>query len=154
VDTTGELAVRLHELIAGVRRVKQRHTQLRSALPVGAIGMLLQIDRHSTGCHASELAGHTGLDPSTVSRAVASLVAHGLVERQPDPADRRASVLAITPSGRAALAETFDWYGRLLDRTLAGWTAAEVAALGAALDRFTRDLENTLTHPNPLEAAR
>lgn len=41
-------------------------------------------------------------DPSTVSRHVAQLVALGHLERRPDPADGRATVIAVTESGRSA----------------------------------------------------
>ncbi|MEH1017005.1 hypothetical protein V6U90_28395 [Micromonospora sp. CPCC 206060] len=60
----------------------------------------------------------------------------------------------MTPAGRTALAEAYDWYGEVLGRALADWTPAEVAALARALDRFTHDVENTLRQHNDLEAAR
>ena len=44
-------------------------------------------------------------DPSTVSRQVASLVKAGLVERQADPDDGRASILVPTELGRAKVRE-------------------------------------------------
>ena len=94
------------------------------------------------------------LGPSTVSRAVATLVSHGLVERRPDPSDKRAHVLALTPDGRTALADTYDWYAGVLARALAGWTPDEVAAFNAALHRFTRDIEVALGNNDNLEAAR
>src|SRR5436190_23356704 len=40
-------------------------------------------------------------DPSTVSRQAAQLVRAGLVSRQVDPADARASLFLITEQGRA-----------------------------------------------------
>ena len=44
----------------------------------------------------------TGSDPRMTSEVVRRLVAKGLVERDQDPADSRAKVLAVTPSGEAA----------------------------------------------------
>lgn len=76
------------------------------------------------------------------------------MERNADPADGRAGVLALTAAGRAALADALAWYGDVIGRALAGWTRDEVAALGAALRRFTADVGRTLGHPDPLEAAR
>src|ERR1700742_2833233 len=46
------------------------------------------------------LAELTHADPSTISRQVAELVQRGLVRREPDPSDGRASLLAITDAGR------------------------------------------------------
>ena len=45
---------------------------------------------------SSELAAAVHSDPSTVSRQVAALVRDGLIERQADPEDGRASVLVPT----------------------------------------------------------
>nr|WP_246381142.1 MarR family transcriptional regulator [Micromonospora jinlongensis] len=118
--------------------------------------MLVQIDLLSSDCHARDLADRTRLDASTVSRSVAALVAHGLVERRPDPSDKRATFLAVTPAGRAALADSHRWYGEVLARALADWTPDEVAALSAALGRFTGDIEVALGNNDNdnLEAAR
>ena len=128
-------------------------------MPTGALGMLGLIDRLGTGAHARELAAHAALDPSTVSRAVAALVASGLVAREPDPHDGRATVLAVTPAGRAALGDALDWYQRLVDRALADWTPDEVAAFDRQLGRFTEAMDNALattsfTKIEDLEVAR
>lgn len=44
---------------------------------------------------------HTTLDKMQVSRAVARLESHGLIEREQHADDRRARVLRLTPAGRA-----------------------------------------------------
>jgi DNA-binding MarR family transcriptional regulator len=153
-SATREFGSRLHDLLTGVRLLKQRRADARPTVPLGLVGLLSHLDHEATGCHARDLAERTRLDPSTVSRAVAALVTDGLVRRTADPADRRASHLTVTDAGRAALADTQDWYGRVLTRALADWTPDEVAALSAALGRFTRDLEVALAHHDTLEDAR
>ncbi|MEU3453427.1 MarR family transcriptional regulator [Micromonospora sp. NPDC006766] len=149
-----ELGTRLRDLLTGVRLLRQRREDERPAVPSGLVGLLMLLDRRAGGCHARELAEWGRLDPSTVSRAVAALVAHGLVQRRTDPTDRRASQLTITPAGRDALTETDDWYEQVFTRALAGWTPGEVAALSTALDRFTRDLEVALAHHDNRKDAR
>jgi DNA-binding MarR family transcriptional regulator len=52
----------------------------------------------------SDLARLAQVEPQTMSRTVDRLVREGLVTREPDPADRRRHVLAITETGRAAFA--------------------------------------------------
>ncbi|RKT56161.1 MarR family winged helix-turn-helix transcriptional regulator [Saccharothrix australiensis] len=146
-----ELVERMRELLKVVRMVRHRHTDRYPPVPTGLVGTLTLIDR-TAGCHAKELARRTGLDPSTVSRSVAALVAHGLVERRADPADGRASVLAVTDAGHAVLAEARAWHADLLGRALAHWTPGEVEALTSALGRFTTDVEGALC--STLEAAR
>ncbi|KOX28736.1 MarR family transcriptional regulator [Saccharothrix sp. NRRL B-16348] len=149
-----QLEDRVRDLLRVVRMVRQRH----HALPPGLIGTLGLIDRAAanpagtSGCHAKELATSAGLDPSTVSRAVAALVANGLVERRADPADGRASILVVTERGHAELADARDWYDRLLGRALADWSPEEVEALTRALGRLTTDVEGALG--STLEAAR
>ncbi|GGR76402.1 hypothetical protein GCM10010169_20690 [Micromonospora fulviviridis] len=153
--TSQELVTRLQDLLTGVRLLKQRRADDRPAVPPGLVGLLRHIDRGAAaGCHARDLAERSRLDPSTVSRAVAALVADGLVDRRIDPEDRRASHLTVTPAGRAALTEAYDWYGGVLSRALADWSPGEVAALSAALARLTRDLEVALTRHDNLEDAR
>ncbi|WP_367128606.1 MarR family winged helix-turn-helix transcriptional regulator [Saccharothrix sp. HUAS TT1] len=152
MDAVGrQLEDRVRDLLRVVRMVKQRpHT-----LPPGLIGTLALIDRagsNPTGCHAKELAAQAGLDPSTVSRAVAALVANGLVERRADPGDGRASILVVTGRGHEELAAARDWYDKLLSRALAHWSPEEVEVLTESLGRLTTDIEGALG--STLEAAR
>jgi DNA-binding MarR family transcriptional regulator len=147
-----------------VRLIRHRRTVDRPAVPLGMVGTLIlieQIGDRSAGCHAKELAIRSGLNASTVSRAVTALVTHGLVERRADPTDKRATFLGLTAAGRAALADARSWYGEVLDRALADWRPAEIAALTSALGRFISDLQGALhlapdaTQTNDmLEAAR
>lgn len=53
-----------------------------------------------SGISMGELAERTLTSPSAVSEVVARLVAHGLVEREHDPADHRRVLLRLTPAGR------------------------------------------------------
>ncbi|MEH0971857.1 MarR family transcriptional regulator [Micromonospora sp. CPCC 205546] len=155
METDGrELGARLSELVRSVRLIRRHRADVRPAVPIGLAGLLLQIEKLPADCHARELAARSGLDPSTVSRSVATLVGHGLVERRADPADKRASLLTVTAAGKAALSDTYDWYGRILDTALADWTPAEVAAFATAIGRFTRDIETALGHHETQEAAR
>lgn len=52
-------------------------------------------------CHMGVLAERLGFDKSYVTGLADGLEAAGLVERRPDPADRRAKHLSVTEAGRA-----------------------------------------------------
>jgi DNA-binding MarR family transcriptional regulator len=52
------------------------------------------------GMSQRELASVLGLDPSQVVVLVDELADAGLVERRPDPADRRTRLVVATPAGR------------------------------------------------------
>jgi DNA-binding MarR family transcriptional regulator len=140
-DAVGQLSGQLRELIKAVRLLKQQ----RPSASVASPSVLSAIDAFSTagGCHVKDLAARCALDPSTVSRAVASVVQRGLVERTADPHDRRAITLALTERGRVALAESQRWSDSVLGDVLAGWSPDELAEFRAMLQRFTDDL---LTH--------
>lgn len=49
----------------------------------------------------NELAEQLRIAPRSVTEVVDDLAARGLVERRPDPADRRATLVALTGEGRA-----------------------------------------------------
>lgn len=139
-----ELREPLHQVLQAVRRLRTRPTPV----PPGLVSVLGAID----GCHLKDLAERNALDPSTVSRAVATLVQHGLVRRTADPADGRASILRLTERGEVTLRDTHDRYDAVLGAAVAGWSAADLATFGALLRRFADDLTNA-TDPT-LEAAR
>jgi DNA-binding MarR family transcriptional regulator len=91
----------------------------------------------------SALAEHLVTDPSTTSRQTAELVKRELLERLPDPDDRRASLLAVTAAGREVVATMRAQRQELLGRAVHDWTAAEVHDLARSLDRFTDGLDRT-----------
>src|SRR6201986_1023422 len=86
---------------------------------------------------ASALASSVHSDLSTVSRQVAALVSRGLLERQADQLDGRASLLAVTGAGRAAIAEHERGRQAFFDEVLAGWTTREMRQFAEQLERFT-----------------
>jgi DNA-binding MarR family transcriptional regulator len=55
------------------------------------------------GINQAQLAGLLDMEPITVSRHVDRMEAAGLVERTPDPADRRVRLLNFTEKGKALL---------------------------------------------------
>jgi DNA-binding MarR family transcriptional regulator len=103
--------------------------------------LILKCIQREGPLRASALADHLQSDPSTVSRQVASLVKDGLLERLSDPADGRASLLALTPKADDVLAEhdaiRLAHYATLLE----GWSESELRRFAAMLQRFTADYE-------------
>jgi DNA-binding MarR family transcriptional regulator len=81
-------------------------------------------------------------DTSTVSRQVGSLVRHGLVERQADPADGRACLLAATPAGLSC----FDHQRRARTEQIADvlgqWTSEDLHKVASLLERLNTDFES------------
>jgi DNA-binding MarR family transcriptional regulator len=90
---------------------------------------------------SSVLAERVAADPSTVSRQAATLVELGLVERRPDPADRRAVQLAATDHGTQLFRRVRENRDAILEAVLCDWSDADVEQLTELLARFTTDLE-------------
>jgi DNA-binding MarR family transcriptional regulator len=84
------------------------------------------------------------LDDSTATRQVAALVGKGLVQRTPDPADRRAGLIAATPRGEMLMQEMLALRRARVGRYLADWGPGERAALGTLLGRFNARLVEAL----------
>ncbi len=152
------LATQLLELSQLIRKARQQWLRERPDVPIGTVGVLKLIDEIGTGtgsgCHAKDLAERSGLDPSTVSRAVAAAVGQGLVERRIDSADRRASALALTAAGHELLGAAQEWFGDLLQHALADWPAAETERVSADLGRFLAAFSGVLDKNHHQEAAR
>ena len=61
-------------------------------------------------------------DPSTVSRQVASIIKAGLVKREADPDDGRASLLVLTDEGQRAYRQQLDVRNRRMALILQDWS--------------------------------
>jgi MarR family transcriptional regulator for hemolysin len=64
--------------------------------------VLIRLDR-SEGLKQSELAEILDLQPISLTRLLDRLAENGLIERRPDPNDRRANRLYLTPAARPLL---------------------------------------------------
>lgn len=93
------------------------------------------------GCRLRELAEAVHADPSTVSRQVSELVDLGLVRREADPRDGRATLLVITPEGMSACADLRRRRRSLLEPLVADWPVERVDALSDLLRAFTSEVE-------------
>jgi DNA-binding MarR family transcriptional regulator len=102
----------------------------------GAAYGLLALLQDAGPLRASDLVARLGLDKSTVSRQVASLVDLGLVDRAADPVDGRAQVLTPSAEGSARLARIRAARRERWEADLAGWPAEDVDRLGQLLGRL------------------
>jgi DNA-binding MarR family transcriptional regulator len=85
----------------------------------------------------SELAEHTVLSRSGLTRLVDRMEAAGLLERQPAPGDRRGAFAVTTDAGRELLQKMWPVYGGTVREHFARQlTATELRALRDALSRI------------------
>jgi DNA-binding MarR family transcriptional regulator len=81
------------------RRMRQESTLGHS---LTQIGILVTLDRHGPTT-LGDLAQAERVAPPTITKAVANLVAEGLVEKVPDPDDGRVHRARLTPAGKTDL---------------------------------------------------
>ena len=128
----------LAESFLRVARRLRRETSLRTA-PLGLNlhqSRALRVIGDAGPLRPSEVAERLGIVARSATDAVSGLITSGFVERSTDPADGRAQLLVLSPSGRAALEEVErirtevgrDFFGRLPE--------ADRAALAAVLARL------------------
>jgi len=81
--------------------------------------VLIRIERNE-GQKQSELAELLDLQPISLTRLLDRLAGNGLIERRPDPHDRRANRLYLTPAARPLLARLSDLGADMMETVLAG----------------------------------
>ncbi len=94
-------------------------------------------------CSPSELAEQAQLDRPRTSRALTSLRAKGLVERQTHQGDARRASVALTPSGRALYDEIFPHIAALNARLMSSLDEVTAQAFDRALEQLTRIAKQT-----------
>jgi DNA-binding MarR family transcriptional regulator len=87
-----------------------------------------------------ELASRLGLTLPTVSGVLADLDRAGLVERRPDPADRRRTIVEVIPGQATLVGEWLDGAAEPLARVLDKLTPGEQEAFLKAMDLLETEL--------------
>ncbi|MGK4581871.1 MarR family winged helix-turn-helix transcriptional regulator [Kitasatospora sp. HPMI-4] len=87
-------------------------------------------------CSAADLGREVGLDRSTVTRRADRLERAGLLRREPDPADGRATLLALTSEGHDLVAVTRRRLAARIEDSLTSWPQADARTFAHWLRRF------------------
>lgn len=90
---------------------------------------------------ASDLAVWQGVDKSTIVPQIRRLEERQLVARQPDPTDRRAALLTLTPRGRQVRRRISAAGTALVEEIMQDWSDTDRTALAALFSRFVDQLE-------------
>lgn len=91
--------------------------------------LMSQLERRPQGLKMNELSRRMMVTGGNVTGIVDQLVKEGLVERQPEPGDRRALRVRLTPAGEKAFAEMAREHEAWIVSLLAGLTRREHAQL-------------------------
>jgi DNA-binding MarR family transcriptional regulator len=87
-----------------------------------------------------ELASRLGLTLPTVSGVLADLDRAGFIERHPDPADRRRTIVQVVPAQAAVIGEWLDGAAMPLARVLDKLSPSEQEAFLKAMDLLETEL--------------
>jgi len=86
-----------------------------------------------------------GISPRTVTGLVDALEADGWVTRGPDPADRRATIISLTPAAEAALARLREHYEGLAHDLLGDLPADDLARCWAVITTLEERLDDVVS---------
>jgi len=94
-----------------------------------AQGVILVRLERQPGISQNEMAALCEVEPITVGRLVDRLEARGLIERRPDPADRRVRRLHLLPAAKPVLADIQAYRVELMGLITHGLDPAQVQTL-------------------------
>ncbi|SIQ67804.1 transcriptional regulator, MarR family [Rhizobium sp. RU35A] len=146
-DSLGFLLTDAARLLRGAfeRRIAQAGlgvtpAEARTLLNIRALG----------DCRQLELAARMGIEPMTVCTFLDKLQGLGLIDRQPDPNDRRAKRVTLTAACEPLIESLREELDALLLMATAGMTRAEADALSSALGQISANLQaDALAQPDP-----
>jgi len=104
-------------------------------------GVLLVLDQVGAASQ-QQLSRAVGVDPRNAVPVIDLLQQRSLVERRPDPADRRRHAVALTPTGQAAIEELRRAGEQVEQRLLDCLTAAERTGLHRMLRKLLTALDS------------
>lgn len=126
-----------HELQSSSKR------QEASTGVTGPQRLVIRIVGRFPGISAGKVSEILHLHPSTLTGVLKRLESHGLLERQPDPADARRARLFLTTQGRTVDAVRGGTVEAGVRRALARLSPRTVAAAREALEKLAAELSRT-----------
>jgi DNA-binding MarR family transcriptional regulator len=135
----------------------RRHDVVRAvaAVPLDRAAVMVLGQLAEAGpARPGELAARLSVEAPHVTRQVQRLQQAGYADRAPDPDDRRAQLIQLTPAGRAA-ADRIRQAGETgMQAALAHWPPAELHQLATLLHRMVDDFLAYAAAEEPAPPAR
>ncbi len=142
--------------IMDVARLLKTHVDQRArqyGMTRAQWAVLFRLDR-SEGLKQSELAELLDLQPISLTRLLDRLAENGLIERRPDPNDRRANRLFLTPAARPLLERLTKLGEGMMETVLEGLDGNAVERLLSDLQTMRENLRGAINrNPSPQQAA-
>ena len=134
-------AEQISALLDGIVRRQRRASRegFGESVTHGQFRVLRTLGNADQPIRLSELAARLGIVPRSATSVVDDLEAAGLVARQPDPNDRRATLVDLTPDGRQILTTLREKRRDVMAGQLARLTKDEQQTLAHLLRRLAED---------------
>jgi DNA-binding MarR family transcriptional regulator len=140
-DELGRLEEQVAVLIRRVRRViGERARAVHPDLQPASYLMLSHLVA-SGPQRSSVLSEHFGVDKGAISRQVQHLLDLGLLDREPDPADGRASLVSASADAVKRMEAVSRERRRWLDEGLSEWSEHELRDFVTGLSRYNSALD-------------
>jgi DNA-binding MarR family transcriptional regulator len=140
-ELLGGLEQQVGVMIRRIRRIiGERARAVHPELQSSSYLMLTWLSQHGPQ-RASAMADSFGIDKGAISRQIQHLVELGLVERAPDPADGRATLVSASPDAISRLEAVSDERRAWLDSQLRDWTDEDLAGMVDRLARYNAALD-------------
>jgi DNA-binding MarR family transcriptional regulator len=141
---TDTLALRLWlRMIACTRRIESRvSSQLRTRnTTLARFDFLAQLERVPHGLRMTDISRRMMVTAGNITRLADQLIAEGLITRATAPDDRRASIVELTPAGRATFAALSADHEVWIRTMFAGLEEGERRTLFTVLARLKEHLD-------------
>ena len=86
----------------------------------------------------TELARHTGLTSGATTAMLDRLEKAGLIERRPNPDDRRGTLIAPVKSGAEKVASGFESARKAQEELISSYSEKEIEIISDVFERFTK----------------
>lgn len=134
IDTAAKLRM---AIVRTGRRLRQEAAAETTRLTPTSVSALATVERHGP-LTPSEIADIERVQRPTITRTLGCLEREGLVDRTPDPADGRSSLVAINAAGRERLRRLRGRKNAYLARRMRELSADEVETLERAAEILDR----------------
>ncbi|MCW1986790.1 UNVERIFIED_ORG: DNA-binding MarR family transcriptional regulator [Sphingomonas sp. R1F5B] len=132
-----------------IDRVTSQHVRDRAAMSLAEWRVISHVELMKQ-CSAAEIAEAAFVDRSEVSRAVAALESRKLIQRDPNPRNRKSSLISLTPEGKAIYAMVREERTHMYEEWLEDLSSEDRAQLDTALRTVMRRI--VLSNPDALKA--
>ncbi len=107
----------------------------------------LTVLQRQPGMSGAQLSRRSFVSPQAGSEMVAHLERKGLIERRPDPDNRRVLRISLTAEGERTVRQCDSWMDRIEARMLTGLSTGDKRALRATLAALERNLHRADGEP-------